>query len=114
MEDFFKKGFSTEFRKSVMQTVKGGKVCININGRNGPYFKTYRALRQGDSLSPILFNLAVDALDCMLRKPKQSGHLRGVTPALMEEGFTHLQYSDDTVIMMDSSESSIRTMKLIL
>lgn len=85
-----------------------------MNGNNGNYFKTYRGLRQGDPLSPLLFNLVADALHCMLTKAKSVGLLRGVTQNLVERGLTHLQYADDTVIMMEADEESIRTMKMIL
>ena len=51
-----------------MKTVRDGKVCINVNGERSPYFKTFRCLRQGDPLSPILFNLVAGALGVLLGK----------------------------------------------
>ena len=42
-----RKGFDHKLKHWIMSTIKEGKVCININGENGPYFKTHRGLRQG-------------------------------------------------------------------
>lgn len=91
-----------------------GKVFININGENGPYFKTHRGLRQGGPLSLLLFNLAVDALDHILRKAKQKGHVKGVVPHLVPGGLTHLQYADDTVILVELDDKTIVNMKFLL
>ena len=89
-------------------------MCINLNGENGPYFKTHRGLRQGDPLSPLLFNLAVDALDHILATVKCKGHIKGVVPHLVEGGLTHIQYVDDTVILMDLDDKTIRNTKFLL
>lgn len=35
--------------------VEGGAVSININGEVGPYFKSYKGLRQGDLTSSFKF-----------------------------------------------------------
>ena len=56
-----------------MSTVKDGKVCINVNGERSPYFKTFRGLRQGDPLSPLLFNLVANALGVLLDKAVGKG-----------------------------------------
>lgn len=41
------KGFPDKWIKWVMQTVEGGKVCVNVNGQRSPYFRTFRGLRKG-------------------------------------------------------------------
>ena len=93
----------------------GSRVCININGEDGPYFKTHRGLRQGDPLSPLLFNLAADALSNMLEKAKAQGVIKGVVPHLVHGGgITHLQYADDTVVMVACDNDSITNLKFIL
>jgi len=86
----FGKGFSTRVTGWIMSTVKGGRVCVNINGENGNYFKTHRGLRQGDPLSPLLFNLAADVLDLILGGANLKGHIKGVAADLIPGGLTHL------------------------
>jgi hypothetical protein len=61
-----------------MRTVKGGKVCVNINGERSNFFKTFRGLRKGDLLLPLLFNLVADALSVLLDKGVEKGHISGV------------------------------------
>jgi len=98
----------------IMSTVRRGRVCININGENGPYFKTHKGLRQGDPLSPLLFSLAADALDHILSKAKLNGYIKGVVPHLIPGGLSHLQYTDDTVILMSHDDQTIINMKFFL
>ena len=97
-----------------MKTVKDEKVCINVNGERSPYFKTFRGLRQGDPLSPLLFNLVADALGVLLDKASKKEHIKGVLEDLLPGGITHIQNADDTVIMIDGSATSITNLKLIL
>lgn len=89
-------------------------MCINVNGERSNYFSTYRGLRQGDPLSPLLFNLVADVLGILLDKAVTKGHIKGVLDYLIPGGISHIQYADDTVIMVDGSVQSIRNLKLIL
>ena len=108
------KKFPDRWIDMVMRTVKGGKVCVNINGERSNFFKTFRGLRQGDPLSPLLFNLVADALSALLDKGVEKGHISGVLGDLVPGGISHIQYADDTVIMIDGSDRSILNLKLIL
>jgi hypothetical protein len=108
------KGFPQKWTDWVMQTVRGGKVCVNVNGERGAYFNTYQGLRQGDPLSPLLFNLVADVLSNLLDNAVQKSHISGVLSHLIPGGISHIQYADDTVIMVDGSDTSILNLKLIL
>jgi hypothetical protein len=55
-----------------------------------------------------------DALGVLLNKAIQKGHIKGVLEDLIPGGVSHIQYADDTVIMVDGSVDSIRSLKLIL
>jgi hypothetical protein len=48
------------------------------------YFRTFNGLRQGGHLSPLLFNLVVDALTAMLESASQKGGILGLVPHLVE------------------------------
>jgi hypothetical protein len=50
----------------------------------------------------------------MLDSATRKGHISGVLTELIPGGISHIQYADDTVIMIDTSEQSIRNLKLIL
>lgn len=66
--------------------VKGGRVCIDMNGERGEYFRSFKGLRQGDPLSPLLFNIVGDALSAMLSEACATGAIQGLIPHLVEGG----------------------------
>ena len=81
--------------------VTGGSVGIKVNDDVGPYFQTKRGLRQGDPMSPILFNIVADMLTLLIKRAKADDQIRGVIPHLVEDGLSILQYADDTIIFID-------------
>lgn len=109
-----KKKFTDKWNNWIKKVVENGRVGINLNGQPGDYFRTYKGLRQGDLLSPLLFNLVVDALGTMLRKAKEKGHIRVLVQHLIEGGINHLQYADDTILLIERDEESIRNVKFLL
>ena len=62
------------------QAIEGGRVGININGTPKSYFRSFKGLRQGDPLSPLLFNLVGDALDAILSNAKKERMIKGLVP----------------------------------
>lgn len=107
-------GFPEEWITWVMQTVRGGRVCVHVNGQRGPYFRTFQGLRQGDPLSPMLFNIVADVLSVLVDKAAAKNIISGVLADLVPGGITHIQYAGDTVVMIDGSECAVTNLKLIL
>lgn len=72
-------------------------------------------MRQGDPISLILFNAAVDVLAEILDRAKIAGHISGVVGHLIPGGgITHLQYADDTMIMVEGTKLDIINLKFLL
>ena len=65
-------------------------MCIHLNGERGDYFTSFKGLRQGDPLSPLLFNLVANALSAMLSRGCSARMIKGLVPHLLEGGLTHL------------------------
>jgi hypothetical protein len=51
----------------------GGSVGVNLNGEESSFFKTGKGLRQGDPISPMLFNLVGDVFARLLMKAANQG-----------------------------------------
>jgi hypothetical protein len=89
-------------------------VGIKVNDDVGRYFQTLKGLRQGDPLSPILFNIVVDMLTIMIERAKVDGLIEGVVPHLVDGGLSALQYIDDTILFVERDFEKVRNLKLIL
>jgi hypothetical protein len=53
--------------------VTGCSVGIKVNDEVGHYFQSKRGPRQGDPMSPILFNIVVDMLTILIKRAKEDG-----------------------------------------
>jgi hypothetical protein len=72
------RGFDPVWINWIRQVVVGGSLGIMVNGEESAYFKPGKGLRQGDPLSPFLFNLVGDGLSRMLRKSVDTGLVTGL------------------------------------
>jgi hypothetical protein len=107
------KGFAPKWCRWIQSMVTGGSVGIKIND-DMPYFQTKRGLRQGDPMSPILFNIVADMLALLINRAKVDGQIRGVLPHLVDDGLSILQYVDDTIIFIDHDPEQTKNLKLLL
>jgi hypothetical protein len=94
--------------------VSHGSVGIKVNDDIGHYFQTQKGLRQGDPLSPILFNIIADMLAILIARAKEDDQVEGLIPHLVDGGVSILQYADDTIIFMAHDLEKALNMKLIL
>ena len=108
------KGFSPKWCRWIEGMVTGESVGIKVNDDIGPYFQTKRGFRQGDPMSPILFNIIADMLALLIKRAKADGQIRGVIPHLIDDGLSILQYADDTIIFIDHDLEQAKNLKLLL
>jgi len=79
-----------------------GTFAVLLNGVPGKFFHCLRGVRQGDSLSPLLFVLSVDTLQSLLNAAKEQGILGLPIPLSADNDFPIIQYADDTLIFMQA------------
>jgi hypothetical protein len=108
------KGFGDIFCDWVMKVVRGGRVAIRVNNEIGPYFPTFAGVRQGDPLSPLLFDVVGDGLALLMKKGQEEGLVKGLVPHLVDGGISILQYADDTILLLEDSLENARNVKYIL
>jgi hypothetical protein len=108
------KGFDPKWCRWIHDFVSRGSVGIRVNDDIGHYFQTKKGLRQGDPLSPILFNIVADMLAIIIQRAKEDGQVDGLIPHLVDGGVSILQYADDTIIFMENNLEKALNMKLIL
>jgi hypothetical protein len=108
------KGFELGYIHRLMHLVSGGQTAICINGEVCPFFRNNRGVRQGDPISPLLFDFMADALSSLIDAATRAGHLRGVVSHLIQGGVTHLQYADDTILLLSLDDICIANLKFIL
>ncbi|WVZ88313.1 hypothetical protein U9M48_034848 [Paspalum notatum var. saurae] len=108
------KNFDSRWIEWMERVVEGGRVSVNLNGQRGKFFRSYKGLRHGGPLSPMLFNLIGDALAEILKTARDKKVLHGLVPDSVEGGLTHLQYADDTILFLENTEIEIRNTKFPL
>jgi len=81
-----KRGFRMKWGNWIKQVITGGTVSVKLNNSVGPYIKSFKGVRQGDPLSPILFNIVADCLTRIIIKAQQNGLFTGLISHIIPHG----------------------------
>jgi len=116
MEDVMEKmAFPTLWRKWMRECVTTASSSVLVIGRPTDQFSLAKGLRQGDSLSPFLFLLAVEGFHVMtgslISNNILSNYKAGKKMAL---SISDVQVIDDTLILGERSLANVRAMRAVL
>jgi len=106
-------GLNDMCAKWIMACVEGINFAILINGYPTSFFSAERGLRQGCSLSPLLFILVMDTISLHLKRVVASGN---INPLSISRGnsFTHNLFVDDVLLFAMLCRQSWHIMHAIL
>jgi hypothetical protein len=90
-----------------------GTLSVRVNELMGSYFMCGKGVWQGDPLSSLLFNIAMDTL-AKINLAQSNQTITGLLPEYVDKGVAILQYADDTILCLEDNEENARNMKLLL
>jgi hypothetical protein len=109
-------GFSLKWRRWISYCISTIRYSILINGGLEGFFGSSRGLRQGDSLSPLLFVIIMEALSRMISKAVAGGFLSGFQVGSRDTDsvhVSHLLFADDTLIFSSANPAHIFNLHLL-
>lgn len=93
-----RRGFGPRWIGWIMAWLQSAKANILLNGQIGRDIICKRGLRQGDPLSPLIFNLVADGLNMMLSKARDNGLIQALGDTGNGTAIVNLQFADDTLL----------------
>ena len=95
--------FGDSVKKLIKLFQNGAESSILQNGFISEFFYFKRGCRQGDPISPYIFLLCAEILGRMVRKNE---NIKGIK--INNKEYKLSQYADDTQLLLDGSEKSLR------
>jgi hypothetical protein len=108
------RGFNSTWCEWMEKILHNGIVAIKLNGQMGPNFPSYKGVRQGDPISPLLFNLVANCLTQMVLKAQSNSRITDLISHLIPNGVAILHYADNTIMCLENDMEKVRSVKLIL
>jgi hypothetical protein len=93
--------FPPRFYNTIANLYSNAKTVVIINGMLSDPYIVLRGVRQGDPLSCLLFNLAIEPLACLIR----DADLKGVKIPGTDKNLVVSLFADDTTIYLSSRDS---------
>lgn len=98
--------FGERWIKWISSCISTTSLAILVNTSPSDFFTTEKGLRQGDLLSPFLFNICVNGFSCILNQVLGDTIFNGVKigPNL---SIKHLQFADDTLLFCENDQAKL-------
>lgn len=68
-------GFDKKWIDLIKWCIFTSRFSVLVNGALVDFFQSFKGLRQQDPISPHLFVLAIEALNCLLKKTWEGGYM---------------------------------------
>jgi hypothetical protein len=112
LEVLEKVGFGPIWRNVISGLLMTSSTQIMLNGVPGEYIQHKRGLRQGDSLSPLLFIIVMDVLNGLIVKAADGGLLQPLSTRSIQHRIS--LYVDDVVMFLRPAASDLHMVTMIL
>lgn len=90
-------GFDRKWIDWLMSCIRSVSYTVLMNGDSFGHITPERGIRQGDPLSPFLFNLCAEALVHVMNRAEQNGLLTGMKLTRNCPSIQHLLFADDSL-----------------
>ncbi|KAE8735716.1 Replication factor C subunit 1 [Hibiscus syriacus] len=109
-------GFGDKWISWIEYCISSASISVLVNGSPAEEFQMGKGLRQGCSLSPLLFNIVGELLNLMLIKAADQGLFEGFRIGRIDNLFhlTHLQFADDLILFCRDSPTQILNIRRVL
>ena len=110
----YRMGFGFRWQDWIKGCISSPSKSVLVNVSPMKQFLIQRGLRQGDHLSPFLFNMVVEVLSSMFFKEKDLNLIRVLDFGNGIIHISHLQFIDDTILFLEPKMEFLLNTKRIL
>lgn len=100
-------GFSDQAMDLIYRSICDIWYTLRINGEYTGNFRSFRGVRQGDLLSPLLFVLAEQILSTNVKRAIQQTTITPYSIGRKDHPISHLFYADDVLVFTNGSARSL-------
>ncbi|XP_019168841.1 PREDICTED: uncharacterized protein LOC109164747 [Ipomoea nil] len=107
-------GFDAKWIQLIMMCIQAVQYRVLVNGRPTEVIVPSRGLRQGDPLSPYLFNICAERLSLLLQDSQAKGRIHGCRVARGAPPISHLFFVDDSLLFFKANLQETQEVKRCL